>query len=235
MSVNSCQLCAVEWLVFEPVPIYCSPCGIRIKKNALHYSIAVGESRHYVCAPCYNEAREKLVFLDGTSIPKTRLQKKKNDEQVPEGVCMPHDFGNLFLPLFFFFFVFFFCVCLNQTNGFLQWVQCDKCEAWQHIICALFNSRRNHGESTKYTCPSCYIQEVEQRERRPLPLSAVPGATSLPVTSLSKHLEERLFKKLKEERQERARLQGKTYEEVISNSLRLSTVLCFCSFTIHEL
>ncbi|KAL9860254.1 Histone acetyltransferase HAC4 [Arabidopsis thaliana] len=179
MSVNSCQLCAVEWLVFEPVPIYCSPCGIRIKKNALHYSIAVGESRHYVCAPCYNEAREKLVFLDGTSIPKTRLQKKKNDEQVPEG-----------------------------------WVQCDKCEAWQHIICALFNSRRNHGESTKYTCPSCYIQEVEQRERRPLPLSAVPGATNLPVTSLSKHLEERLFKKLKEERQERARLQGKTYEEV---------------------
>ncbi|XP_010481202.1 PREDICTED: histone acetyltransferase HAC4-like [Camelina sativa] len=179
MSVNSCQLCAVERLVFEPIPIYCSPCGVRIKKNALHYSVAAGESKHCVCAPCYNEARENLVSLDGTCIPKAKLEKKKNDEQVGEG-----------------------------------WVQCDKCEAWQHQICALFNSRRNHGEATKYTCPNCYIQEVERGERRPLPPSAIPGANKLPVTALSNHIEERLFKKLKEERQERASLQGKSFQEV---------------------
>ncbi|CAL9219069.1 unnamed protein product [Arabidopsis halleri] len=179
LTANSCQLCAAERLVFEPIPIYCSPCGVRIKKNALHYSIAAGESRHYVCAPCYNEARENTVSVDGTSIPKARLEKKKSNEQIGEGV-----------------------------------LQCDKCQAWQHQVCALFNNRRNHGEATKYTCPNCYIQEVEQGERRPLPPSVIPGAKNLPVTALSNHIEERLFKKLKEERQERARLQGKTYEEV---------------------
>ncbi|KAL1221472.1 Histone acetyltransferase HAC5 [Cardamine amara subsp. amara] len=179
MSENSCQLCAVERLVFEPIPIYCSPCGIRIKRNALHYSVAAGESRQCVCTRCYNETRENSVSFDGTSIPKARLEKKKNDEQVGEA-----------------------------------WVQCDKCEAWQHQICALFNSRRNHGEATRYTCPNCYIQEVEKGERRPLPLSAIPGAKDLPVTALSNHIEERLFKKLNKERQERARFQGKRYEEV---------------------
>ncbi|CAH2033413.1 unnamed protein product [Thlaspi arvense] len=179
ISANACQLCAVERLVFEPLPIYCSPCGVRIKRNAFHYSVAAGESWHYVCATCYNESRENSVSVDGTCIPKARLEKKKNDEQVGEG-----------------------------------WVQCDKCQAWQHQICALFNSRRNHGEATKYTCPSCYIQEVEQGERRPLPQSTIPGAKSLPVTSLSNHIEQRLFKNLKKERQERARLEGKSYEEV---------------------
>ncbi|CAA7027415.1 unnamed protein product [Microthlaspi erraticum] len=179
MSANACQLCGVERLVFEPIPIYCSPCGVRIKRNAVHYSAAAGESRHHVCAHCYNEARENSVSVDGTCIPKTSLEKKKNDEQIGEG-----------------------------------WVQCDKCEAWQHQICGLFNSRRNHGEATKYTCPNCYIQEVEEGQRRPLPHSAIPGANSLPVTSLSNHIEQRLFTNLSKERHERARLQGKRYEEV---------------------
>ncbi|KAG9141278.1 hypothetical protein Leryth_001754 [Lithospermum erythrorhizon] len=40
MSENSCQLCAVEKVTFEPPPIYCSPCGARIKKrNAMYYTI----------------------------------------------------------------------------------------------------------------------------------------------------------------------------------------------------
>ncbi|KAF8059633.1 hypothetical protein N665_1227s0009 [Sinapis alba] len=179
ISADACQLCAIERLVFEPIPIYCSSCGVRIKRNVLHYSVAAGESRHHACATCYSEARENFVSIDGASIPKARLEKKKNDEQVIEG-----------------------------------WVQCDKCQAWQHQICALFNSRRNHGEATKYTCPNCYMQEVEQGERRPLPQSAIPGVKSLPDTTLSNHIEERLFKNLNKERQERARLQGKSYGEV---------------------
>ncbi|KAL2624520.1 hypothetical protein AAZV13_07G000200 [Glycine max] len=121
MSENSCQLCAVEKLTFEPPPIYCTTCG---------------------------------------------------------------------------------------------WVQCDKCEAWQHQICALFNGRRNDGGQAEYTCPNCYIQEVERGERKPLPQSAVLGAKDLPRTILSDHIEQRLFKRLKQERQERARLQGKSYDEI---------------------
>lgn len=97
----------------------------------------------------------------------------------------------------------------------MQWVQCDKCEAWQHQICALFNGRRNDGGQAEYTCPNCYITEIERGERKPLPQSAVLGAKDLPRTILSDHIEQRLFKRLKQERLERARLQGKGFDEVL--------------------
>ncbi|XP_030497421.1 histone acetyltransferase HAC1 isoform X2 [Cannabis sativa] len=179
MSENSCQLCAVEKLTFEPPPIYCTPCGARIKRNAMYYCMGAGDTRHYFCIPCYNEARGETIVVDGTSIPKARLEKKKNDEETEE-----------------------------------WWVQCDKCEAWQHQICALFNGRRNDGGQAEYTCPNCYIQEVERGERKPLPQSAVLGAKDLPRTILSDHIEQRLFKRLKHERIERAKQQGKSYDQV---------------------
>ncbi|KAK4754226.1 hypothetical protein SAY87_002330 [Trapa incisa] len=179
MNENSCQLCAVEKLNFEPSPLYCSPCGSRIKRNAMYYTGGAGDTRHCFCIPCYNEARGDTIVGDGISIPKARLEKKKNDEETEE-----------------------------------WWVQCDKCEAWQHQICALFNGRRNDGGQAEYTCPNCYIAEVERGERVPLPQSAVLGAKDLPTTILSEHIELRLARKLKEERQERAKVQGKSYDEV---------------------
>ncbi|KAJ4958739.1 hypothetical protein NE237_025850 [Protea cynaroides] len=156
MSENSCQLCAVEKLTFEPPPIYCTPCGARIKRNAMYYTMGTGDTRHYFCIPCYNEARGDII----------------------------------------------------------EWVQCDKCEAWQHQICALFNGRRNDGGQAEYTCPNCYMQEIEGEGRKPLPQSAVLGAKDLPRTILSDHIEQRLHRRLKQERQERARLMGKSYDEV---------------------
>ncbi|KAL1098812.1 hypothetical protein V6Z11_D05G122500 [Gossypium hirsutum] len=179
MSENSCQLCAVERLTFEPPPIYCSHCGARIKRNAMYYTVGAGDTRHYFCIPCHNESRGDSIVVDGTAIPKARLEKKKNDEETEE-----------------------------------WWVQCDKCEAWQHQICALFNGRRNDGGQAEYTCPNCYIEEVERGERKPLPQSAVLGAKDLPRTILSDHIEQRLFRRLKQERQERAKVQGKSYDEV---------------------
>ncbi|XP_060196360.1 histone acetyltransferase HAC1-like isoform X2 [Lycium barbarum] len=179
MSENSCQLCAVEKLNFEPPPIYCTPCGARIKRNAMYYTIGTGDTRHYFCIPCYNEARGDTIVVDGTTIPKARMEKKKNDEETEE-----------------------------------WWVQCDKCEAWQHQICALFNGRRNDGGQAEYTCPNCYIIEVERGERKPLPQSAVLGAKDLPRTVLSDHIEERLDRVLKKERERRATREGKNSDEV---------------------
>lgn len=104
MSENSCQLCAVEKLTFEPPPIYCSPCGARIKRNAMYYTMGAGDTRHYFCIPCYNEARGDTIVVDGTAIPKARLEKKKNDEETEEWVCfLPF---NLFLS---FYHQLFFC------------------------------------------------------------------------------------------------------------------------------
>ncbi|KAH1056329.1 hypothetical protein J1N35_034394 [Gossypium stocksii] len=179
MSENSCQLCAVEKLTFEPPPIYCSRCGARIKRNAMYHTVGAGDPRHYFCNPCHNESRGDSIVVDGTIIPKARLEKKKNDEETEE-----------------------------------WWVQCDKCEAWQHQICALFNGRRNDGGQAEYTCPKCYIAEVDRGERKPLPQSAVLGAKDLPRTILSDCIEQRLFRRLKQERQERAKVQGKSYDEV---------------------
>jgi len=86
MSENSCQLCAVEKLTFEPPPIYCTPCGARIKRNAMFYTMGAGDTRHYFCIPCYNEARGDTIVADGNAIPKARLEKKKNDEETEEWV-----------------------------------------------------------------------------------------------------------------------------------------------------
>lgn len=179
MSENSCQLCAVESLTFEPPPMYCFPCGARIKKNNMYYTVGVGYTRYYFCLPCYNGSRGGEVMVGTTTIPKSKLEKKRNDEVATEA-----------------------------------WVQCDKCQSWQHQICALFNGRRNDNGQAEYTCPNCYIQEVESGEREPLPHSAVLGAKDLPRTLLSDHIEQRLFRILKKEKLDRAQQEGKSYDEV---------------------
>ncbi|KAJ0548715.1 putative histone acetyltransferase transcription factor and/or regulators TAZ family [Helianthus annuus] len=58
------------------------------------------------------------------------------------------------------------------------------------------------------------MEEVENGERVPLPQSALLGAKDLPRTILSDHIENRLFKRLRQERLDRARFSGKSYDEV---------------------
>jgi hypothetical protein len=95
---------------------------------------------------------------------------------------------------------------------------CDKCDRWQHQICALYNVKRDELGEAEYTCPKCYVLEIERGLRMPLPQSAVLGAKDLPRTVLSDHIEGRLFKRLREERQERATRDGKSFDEVSASS-----------------
>ena len=86
VNENSCQLCAVETLTFDPPPIYCSPCGARIKRNAFYWTMQCGETRHYFCIQCYNDARNDSLEVEGQTYPKTKLEKRRNDEEIDEPV-----------------------------------------------------------------------------------------------------------------------------------------------------
>jgi hypothetical protein len=52
----------------------------------MFYTMGAGDTRHYFCIPCYNEARGDTIVADGNAIPKARLEKKKNDEETEEWV-----------------------------------------------------------------------------------------------------------------------------------------------------
>ncbi|KAI3986456.1 hypothetical protein MKX01_037738 [Papaver californicum] len=93
-------------------------------------------------------------------------------------------------------------------------VQCDRCNCWQHHTCALFNNERNIGGKAEYVCPKCCIQEIKHGLRVPLDRSVIPGATELPRTKLSDFIEGRLFSCLKQERDARAKGMGKNSDEV---------------------
>lgn len=95
------------------------------------------------------------------------------------------------------------------------WVQCDQCEGWVHQICGLFNKGRND-QNRGFLCPFCLRDGLRTGERR------VPGerpqamltARDLPPCDLSEHLERRLERVLREERMQRAAMEGRHPSEV---------------------
>ncbi|KAF9597600.1 hypothetical protein IFM89_020079 [Coptis chinensis] len=102
----------------------------------------------------------------------------------------------------------------NKEDAIEPWVECRKCELWQHEICSLFNDKKNENGSAKYICPECYIKDIKSGEHTPLPQDASPGAKDLPRTSLSDHIENRLIARLNKEREERAKSVGRNFDEV---------------------
>ncbi|XP_015075239.1 probable histone acetyltransferase HAC-like 1 [Solanum pennellii] len=91
----------------------------------------------------------------------------------------------------------------NNYQNEEPWVQCDKCECWQHQICGLYNANEDLEGQAKYTCPFCRLKDIEAGEHMPLPVSI--GAQHLPRTMLSDHIEQRLFRCLELDRNERAK------------------------------
>ncbi|XP_050381210.1 histone acetyltransferase HAC12-like isoform X2 [Argentina anserina] len=95
-----------------------------------------------------------------------------------------------------------------------SWVQCDNCDGWQHQICALYNDKSDLDGKAEYICLKCLLKETELGDRKPLVENAVFGAKDLPTTKLSDHLEKRLIRCLKQEREERTKAQGEGFSEV---------------------
>ncbi|KAL1538892.1 histone acetyltransferase [Salvia divinorum] len=100
----------------------------------------------------------------------------------------------------------------NTEESGEPWVQCDRCERWQHQICALYNSERDLKGKAKYICPVCRFAEIKDKGH--MPITPVLGAQELPRTKLSDYIEQRLFGSLQRERKQRAEFLGKNPEEV---------------------
>ncbi|KAI9092279.1 hypothetical protein K1719_027779 [Acacia pycnantha] len=111
-----------------------------------------------------------------------------------------------------------------------KWVQCDLCEAQHHQICALLNGGINDGQQAGYNCARCYIQK-----HKTLPQGAVLGAKDLPTTNMSDYIEKRLFRRLEQERQERAMREQKKKITQRNFLIHRRQFCCSTDIVYHEI
>ncbi|KAM3373039.1 hypothetical protein ACQJBY_019785 [Aegilops geniculata] len=169
---NTCNLCGMERLLFEPPPRFCALCFKVINSTGSYYvPVENGSDKTSICAKCHHHV----------SNAKAKYERRSN---------------------------------YAETDAESEWwVACDKCKAWQHQICALFNPKVME-EGVEYTCAKCLLKEKDSGDINSLESSAVLGALELPRTKLSDHIEQRLSVRLEHERLQRARASGKSVEEV---------------------
>ncbi|XP_062196982.1 probable histone acetyltransferase HAC-like 3 isoform X2 [Phragmites australis] len=168
---NTCSLCGMERLLFEPPPRFCSLCFKIINSTGCYYiAVENGSDKTSICSKCHHLISSKAKY-------DKRFNYAETDAEAE------------------------------------WWVQCDKCKAWQHQICALFNQKIVDKEA-EYTCAKCLLKEKDSGDIYSLESSTVLGALELPRTKLSDHVERRLSERLEQDRQQRASASGKSVEEV---------------------
>jgi E1A/CREB-binding protein len=187
----------MEKLLFEPPPRFCALCFKIINSAGCYYvEVENGSEKSSICSKCHH-----------LSSLRAKYQKKFNyAETDAEAEWVSFLFTCQFILM----------SILNSNLLFdciFQWVQCDKCKAWQHEICALFN-RKCEGAKAEYTCAKCFLKEKDSGDIQALESSTVLGAQELQRTKLSDHIEQRLSERLEQDRQQRASASGKVAEEV---------------------
>ncbi|XP_034580614.1 probable histone acetyltransferase HAC-like 3 isoform X2 [Setaria viridis] len=168
---NTCSLCGMEKLLFEPPPRFCALCFKIINSTGCYYAeVENGKDKSSICSKCHHLSSSRAKYVK-------RFDYAETDAETE------------------------------------WWVQCDKCKAWQHQICALFN-KKCEGAKAEYTCANCFLKEKDSGDIYALESSTVLGAQELPRTKLSDHIEQRLSERLEQDRQQRASTSGKGAEEV---------------------
>jgi len=82
-SNNSCRLCGGGRFVFEPPVYYCIACNQKIRRNAHYYTTP--DNKMLYCVSCFGGLRSSTIEMeDGSTIAKSQLTKKRNDEETEE-------------------------------------------------------------------------------------------------------------------------------------------------------
>lgn len=202
VSDNTCHLCLAERMTFEPPLLYCTGCAVRIKRDQQYLTPAQKMSDSMGQAVRYVWCTGCIKLANGQPL------KIDNGRTIPRNQLVKRT---------------------NSEDVEESWVQCDKCNRWQHQVCALFNDAANRQADgdQEYTCPACRLDALKKAEG---PSKSKAGmakaakivkaggkwksAADLPRCKLSDFLEARMAKALRADREQRAAKEGKSVEDV---------------------
>jgi len=183
---DACKVCGCVKLLYEPNALYCSMCGLKIKRGQTYYTTPPDqgtEVRGNWCHPCFMEVKqERIPTSFGGDARKSDLIKKKNDEEIEEPWVQ--------------------CDCcemwVHQICGLFNKGRNNHDVHYLCPDCLLDGLRKN------------LRRRIEVRPQ------AMLEAKDLPQCELSKYLEHRISTGLQKEREARAAKEGKEPHEVIT-------------------
>ena len=90
----------------------------------------------------------------------------------------------------------------NESQEDETWVECTNCSRWQHVICTLFNNKRNEGSTTAHYCPHCLLSHMTYSNQFKPIIKHRKGASALQTTRLSTHIESKVHAMLELKKKE---------------------------------